>query len=39
MQKALAQMDIQLANLLSEVGGMTGQPIVKGILAGERDPY
>src|SRR6202795_2654489 len=39
MQKALTQMNIQLANVLSDVNGMTGQAIVKAILAGERDPY
>src|SRR6201997_4815569 len=39
MQKALTQMNIQLANVLSDVSGMTGQTIVKAILAGERDPY
>src|SRR5246127_1203704 len=39
MQKALTQMNIQLANVLSDVGGMTGQAIVKAILAGERNPY
>jgi len=39
MQKALTQMNIQLANVLSDVCGMTGQAIVKAILAGERDPY
>ena len=33
------QMNIQLANVLSDVSGMTGQAIVKAILAGERDPY
>ena len=38
MQKALTQMNIQLANVLSDVSGMTGQAIVKAILAGERDP-
>ena len=32
-------MNIQLANVLSDVAGMTGQAIVKAILAGERDPY
>src|SRR5215831_11490600 len=37
MQKA--QMNIQLANVLRDVSGMTGQAIVKAILAGERDPY
>src|SRR5260370_7616043 len=39
MQKALTQMNIQLANVVSDVSGMTGQAIVKAILAGERDPY
>src|SRR5499427_474810 len=39
MQKALTQMNIQLANVLSDVSGMTGQAIVKAILGGERDPY
>ena len=39
IQKALTQMNIQLANVLSDVAGMTGQAIVKAILAGERDPY
>ena len=39
MQKALTQMNIQLANAISDVSGMTGQAIVKAILAGQRDPY
>ena len=39
MQKALTQMNIQLANVLSDVSGMTGQAIIKSILAGERDPH
>src|SRR6201997_2952834 len=39
MQKSLTQMNIQLANVLSDVSGMTGQAIVKAILAGERDPH
>ena len=39
MQKALTQMNVQLANLLSDVSGMTGQAIIKAILGGERDPY
>jgi transposase len=38
IQKALTQMNLQLANLLSDVSGMTGQAIIKAILAGERDP-
>src|SRR5438876_8351622 len=39
MQKALTQMNIQLANVLSDVSGMTGQAIIRAILAGERDPH
>jgi transposase len=38
MPKALTQMNIQLANVLSEVSGVTGQAIIQAILAGERDP-
>jgi transposase len=38
MQKALTQMNIQLANVLSDVSGLTGQAIIKAILAGERNP-
>jgi transposase len=39
IQKALTQMNIQLANVLSDVSGVTGQAILKAILAGERDPH
>jgi len=39
MQKALTQMNIQLGNVLSDVSGVTGQAILKAILAGERDPH
>jgi transposase len=39
IQKALTQMNVQLANVLSDVSGMTGQAIIKAILAGERDPH
>jgi transposase len=39
IHKALTQMNIQLANVLSDVSGMTGQVIIKAILAGERDPH
>jgi len=39
MQKALTQMNIQLANVLSDVSGMTGQAIIQAILAGQRDPH
>jgi transposase len=38
MQKALTQMNIQLANVISDVSGLTGQTIVRSIVAGERDP-
>jgi transposase len=38
IQKAMTQMNIQLANVLSDVSGMTGQAIIKAILEGERDP-
>jgi hypothetical protein len=31
-------MNMQLANVLSDVSGVTGQAIIKAILAGERDP-
>jgi hypothetical protein len=36
MQKALTQMNIQLANVLSDISGVTGQAIIKAILRGER---
>jgi hypothetical protein len=39
IQKALTQMSIQLANVLSDVSGVTGQAILKAILAGEGDPH
>src|SRR5215470_7626635 len=39
MQKALTQMNIQLANVISDLSGMTGMRIVRAILAGERDPH
>lgn len=39
MQKALIQMNIQLANVISDLAGTTGQAILRAILAGERDPY
>jgi transposase len=38
MQKALTQMNLQLANMLSDISGRSGQAIIKAILAGERDP-
>src|SRR6201981_1051059 len=39
MQKALTQMNIQLANVLSDITGKSGQAIIHAILAGERDRY
>jgi len=38
MQKALAQMNLQLTNVVSDITGMTGMRIIKAILNGERDP-
>src|SRR4051794_20358710 len=38
MQKALTQMNIQLANVISDLSGKTGQAIIRAILNGERDP-
>ena len=38
MQKALVQMNIQLGEVLTDVMGMTGQAIIRDIVAGERDP-
>lgn len=37
MQKALTQMNIQLANVISDVLGETGQRILRAIVTGERD--
>jgi transposase len=39
MQKALTQMNLQLANVISDLSGFTGQKIVRAIVAGERDPH
>ena len=38
MQKALVEMNIQLTEVLSDVMGVTGQAIIRAIVAGERDP-
>ncbi len=38
MQKALTQMNVQLANVISDISGLTGQTIIRTIVAGERDP-
>jgi transposase len=37
MQKALTQMNVQLANVISDVVGETGQRILRAVVAGERD--
>lgn len=37
MQKALTQMNVQLANVISDIVGDTGQKIVRAIIDGERD--
>jgi transposase len=39
MQKALTKMNIQLANVISDISGVSGQAIVTAVLKGERDPY
>jgi transposase len=39
MQKALLQMNVQLSQAVSDVTGLTGQKIIRAILAGERDPH
>ena len=38
MQKALLQMNVQLSQAVTDVTGMTGQAILRAILAGVRDP-
>ena len=39
MQKALTKMNVQLANAISDITGVSGQAIIASILQGERDPY
>ena len=38
MQKALTKMNVQLANVISDISGVSGQAIISAILQGERDP-
>jgi len=38
MQKALAQMNLQLHNVVADITGTTGMRIIKAILHGERNP-
>jgi transposase len=37
MQKAMTEMNLQLANVISDLSGVSGMAIVRAILAGERD--
>lgn len=39
MQKALTKMNVQLANVISDISGVSGQAIIGAVLKGERDPY
>jgi hypothetical protein len=39
MQKALIAMNVQLANAISDISGVTGQAILRSIVAGTRDPW
>jgi transposase len=38
MQKALAQMNVQLTLVVKDITGVTGMAIIRAIVAGERDP-
>src|SRR5436305_2603018 len=39
IQKVLTEMKVQIANVISDISGVTGMAILDAILAGERDPY
>jgi transposase len=39
IQKALTEMNVQLANVLSDLSGKSGMAILRALLRGERDPY
>jgi transposase len=39
MQKALTTMNVQLANAISDITGVTGLAIIRAIVAGEQDPF
>lgn len=39
MQKALTKMNIQLANVISDISGLSGQAIITAVLKGERNPF
>jgi len=38
MQKTLTSMNVHLANAISDISGISGQAIIRSILAGERNP-
>lgn len=38
MQKALAQMNLKLQHVISDITGVTGMAIIRAIMAGEREP-
>src|SRR5436309_6132357 len=39
MQKVLTEMNVQIANVISDISGVTGMAILDAILTGERDRY
>lgn len=39
MQKVLTQMNVQIANVITDISGVTGMAILNAILEGERDRY
>jgi transposase len=39
MQKALTKMNVQLANTISDLSGVTGMAILRAIVSGVRDPW
>jgi transposase len=38
MQKALTTMNVQIANAISDISGVTGMAIIRAIVGGEQDP-
>lgn len=38
MQKSMIAMNVQLSNAISDISGVTGQAIIRAILAGKRNP-
>jgi len=39
MQKALTRMNVQLANTISDISGVTGMAIIRAIVGGQRNPW